>query len=72
MTTPRIERTRLPAPEPHTFAWRSSSYSGTGADCIEVAPAPERVLVRDSKNPEGPTLTFPTAAWRTFLTTLTR
>lgn len=62
----------MPASEPDTLTWRSSSYSGTGADCIEVAPAPERVLVRDSKNPDGPTLAFPTAAWQTFLATLTR
>jgi hypothetical protein len=35
-----------------------------------TVPAPDRVLVRDSKNPTGPTLTIPTPAWRTFLTTL--
>jgi hypothetical protein len=29
------------------------------------------VLVRDSKDPEGPALTVPTTAWRTFLHTLT-
>ncbi|MGH3800818.1 MAG: DUF397 domain-containing protein [Pseudonocardiaceae bacterium] len=62
----------MPALEPDIFAWRTSSYSGTGADCVEVAPVPERVLVRDSKDSDGPALTFPTAAWRTFLTTLPR
>ncbi|MGH3925434.1 MAG: DUF397 domain-containing protein [Pseudonocardiaceae bacterium] len=59
-------------PEPDTLAWHISSYSGTGSACVEVAPAPERVLVRDSKDPDGPVLTLSTAAWRTFLTTLTR
>ncbi|MGH3838350.1 MAG: DUF397 domain-containing protein [Pseudonocardiaceae bacterium] len=62
----------MPALEPDIFAWRTSSYSGTGADCVEVAPAPDRVLVRDSKDTDGPVLTLPPTAWRTFLTTLAR
>jgi hypothetical protein len=60
------------APEPHGIVWRTSSYSAESGGCVEVAPAPERVLVRDSKDPDSPALAFPTAAWRTFLTTLTR
>jgi len=52
--------------------WRTSSYSNGSATCVEVAPAPGRVLVRDSKDPDGPTLAVPTPAWRAFLTTLTR
>jgi hypothetical protein len=51
--------------------WRTSSYSANGGDCVEVAATPERVLVRDSKNPAGPALTVPTPAWRTFLSTAT-
>jgi hypothetical protein len=50
--------------------WRTSSYSTNQGDCVQVAPAPDRVLVRDSKNPTGPTLTVPTQAWRAFLTTV--
>ncbi|HSZ30923.1 MAG TPA: DUF397 domain-containing protein [Pseudonocardiaceae bacterium] len=52
--------------------WRTSSYSAAHGDCVEVAPTPECVLVRDSKDPDGPALAVPTPAWRTFLTTLTR
>ena len=52
--------------------WRSSSYSYEYGGCLEVAPAPAGVLVRDSKDPEGPTLAVPTTAWRTFLATVTR
>ncbi len=52
--------------------WRTSSYSNGAAACVEVAPAPDRVLVRDSKDRDGPALTVPTAAWRAFLTTITR
>ena len=60
------------APEPHGIVWRTSSYSAESGDCVEIAPAPRRVLVRDSKDPDGPALAFPTSAWRTFLTTVTR
>jgi uncharacterized protein DUF397 len=51
--------------------WRSSSYSYGNGDCVQVAPAPDdRVLVRDSKDPTGPALAFPTPAWRAFLRTV--
>jgi hypothetical protein len=52
--------------------WRKSSYSGSnGGNCVEVAALPGNVLaVRDSKNPDGPVLTFSRAEWRTFTTTL--
>lgn len=53
------------------IGWHTS-YSGGSGDCVEVASTPERVLVRDSKEPDGPALAFPTSAWRTFLTTVTR
>ncbi|MGH3837129.1 MAG: DUF397 domain-containing protein [Pseudonocardiaceae bacterium] len=51
--------------------WRTSSYSAGSGNCVEVAPAPDRVLVRDSKDPAGPALAVPTPAWRAFLATLT-
>ncbi|HEV2782317.1 MAG TPA: DUF397 domain-containing protein [Actinophytocola sp.] len=49
------------------ISWRKSSFSGTQGNCVEVAQAPARVLVRDSKNISGPTLTFSAAEWRDFL-----
>ncbi len=52
--------------------WRTSSYSANGGNCIQVAPAPDRVLVRDSKDPHGPALAVPAATWWAFLTTATR
>nr|BEK68637.1 DUF397 domain-containing protein [Kitasatospora purpeofusca] len=55
-------------------AWRKSSYSGNnGGECIEVAlasPSPAIVPVRDSKDPSGPVLLFPSAAWSSFLSAL--
>jgi len=52
--------------------WRTSSYSLESGNCIEVAPTPDAVLVRDSKDRDGPALTIPTTAWHAFLTTVTR
>ena len=48
-------------------AWRKSRYSAAnGGDCIEVADAPGKVLVRDSKDPGGPRLAFGQQAWEAF------
>ena len=51
-----------------SLTWRKSSYSGGAEEheCIEVAFA-QQVHIRDSKNTEGPRLTFSPAAWRAFL-----
>lgn len=52
-----------------TAAWRKSSYSnGDGGDCVEVVDdLPGVVPVRDSKDPHGPALIFPVAAWSSFV-----
>jgi hypothetical protein len=47
--------------------WRKSSYSGSGGgDCAEVACMPGAVLVRDSKDPDGPYLAIDPRAWQEF------
>ncbi|MFI9258945.1 DUF397 domain-containing protein [Streptomyces sioyaensis] len=50
-------------------AWRKSSYSDGGdSNCVEISDGfPGAVPVRDSKNPEGPVLLFPAAAWSAFI-----
>ncbi|MGC4865953.1 DUF397 domain-containing protein [Micromonospora sp. DT53] len=49
--------------------WRTSTRStDSGGNCVEVADnLPGVVLVRDSKDRSGPTLTFAPAAWRGFV-----
>ncbi|MFE4868780.1 DUF397 domain-containing protein [Streptomyces sp. NPDC056682] len=51
--------------------WRKSSYSTEqGGNCVEVASHPSAVHVRDSKDPEGPTLILNPTAWRGFLSAI--
>ncbi|NED06571.1 DUF397 domain-containing protein [Streptomyces sp. SID6648] len=49
--------------------WFKSSYSDSSNsnECVEVAAAPDAVLVRDSKNPHGPRLALAPAAWAAFV-----
>ncbi|MFD8520240.1 DUF397 domain-containing protein [Streptomyces capillispiralis] len=56
-------------PDPNGVVWRKSSYSNqAGGDCVEVADGfPGAVPVRDSKNPHGPALRFPSASWTAFI-----
>ncbi|MGH3737848.1 MAG: DUF397 domain-containing protein [Micromonosporaceae bacterium] len=50
--------------------WRKSTRSGNGTNCVEVADnlldEAGVVLVRDSKHPTGPVLTFTRAEWAAF------
>ncbi|WP_405872168.1 DUF397 domain-containing protein [Streptomyces zaomyceticus] len=51
------------------LAWFKSSYSSSseGDSCIEVAPTPATVHVRDSKNLGGPQLVLTPSAWAGFV-----
>ncbi|WP_313878711.1 DUF397 domain-containing protein [Streptomyces sp. FIT100] len=53
-----------------TADWRKSTYSGgsDGESCLEVLDdIPGAVPVRDSKNPGGPVIVVPAAAWAAFV-----
>ncbi len=53
--------------------WRKASYSSAnGGACVEVAarPAAGRVLVRDTKDRQGPTLAVSAEAWVRFTANL--
>ncbi len=48
--------------------WRKSTYSNSSANCVEVAAAPARARVRDTKQEgNGPVLEFSAGAWQRFL-----
>ena len=46
--------------------WRRSTASG-GGNCVEVSFTGESVLMRHSRNPHGPVLTFSRSEWEAFL-----
>ncbi|GIM82291.1 DUF397 domain-containing protein [Salinispora arenicola] len=46
--------------------WRKSTRSQT-SNCVEVAPLPATVALRDSKDRGGPVLLFDRSEWRNFL-----
>lgn len=54
---------------PALTGWRKSSHSGDQGACVEMTTAGEAVAVRDSKDPGGPVLRFPAAAWTAFTAT---
>jgi hypothetical protein len=50
------------------LTWHKSSHStDNGGACVEVAENPCFVAVRDSKDPEGPALTFSPVAFASFV-----
>jgi hypothetical protein len=46
--------------------WRTSSYSGSQANCIEVSDEAGLIMVRDAKDRQGLALTVSPDAWRRF------
>ncbi|KNB53392.1 DUF397 domain-containing protein [Streptomyces caatingaensis] len=54
--------------------WVKSSYSsGEGGMCLEWAPGLAEhgtIPIRDSKRPQGPSLTFSSSPWHSFITEL--
>jgi hypothetical protein len=47
--------------------WRKSSHSTCTGNCVELARTADLGAIRDSKNPSGPILVFPAAAFARFL-----
>lgn len=53
-------------------AWRTSSHSGSNAQCVEVAPLAGATAVRDSQHRAGGTLLVPRARWSAFVAEIAR
>jgi Domain of unknown function (DUF397) len=47
--------------------WRKSTRSGNQANCVLVRHNDTSVQVKDSKNPDGPVLTFTHSEWTAFV-----
>ncbi len=56
------------------IVWRTSSYTGTAGNCVEVAAAAAAgtTLIRDTKDRRGPVLAVSATAWRAFLAGIPR
>jgi len=48
------------------LTWKRSGRCDSGT-CVEVASLKEGVVVRDSKDPDGPILRFTHSEWRAFI-----
>ena len=53
--------------EPRDLSWRTARRSAGNGACVEIATARRHVLVRDSKDQDGPVVQYPPGAWQTFL-----
>ena len=47
-------------------AWRTPRRSMNGGNCVEVGTAGLAVAVRDSNDPDGPSLAFAQDEWKAF------
>jgi uncharacterized protein DUF397 len=48
--------------------WAKSSHSTpNGGNCVQARDTGQAVQVRNSKDPDGPALTFPRSDWRAFI-----
>lgn len=47
-------------------SWRVATYTGGNGNCVEVGSADRAILVRDTKDRSGGTLTFTADVWATF------
>ena len=51
--------------------WRKSSYSdGNGGACVETATGNDMILIRDTTDRDGVTLSIPAGAWQRFTASL--
>jgi uncharacterized protein DUF397 len=47
--------------------WRTARRSAGNGACVEVAPAAGTILIRDSKDREGPVVRYSSDSWHAFL-----
>ncbi|WP_314412029.1 DUF397 domain-containing protein [Streptomyces sp. DSM 40484] len=59
-----------PASDAPSSWFKSSHSNGAGGECVECAHGVGGVLLRDSKDADGPVLTVRVHAWRAFIRAL--
>ena len=47
--------------------WRKARRSANNGACVELAPAAGQILIRDSKNQDGPMIAYSQYTWRLFV-----
>jgi hypothetical protein len=47
--------------------WRKSRHSVANGNCVQVAASLDAVMIRDSADSEGPVISYPAAAWCSFV-----
>jgi hypothetical protein len=48
--------------------WRKTRRSANNGACVELAPVSGQILIRDSKDPNGPVIKYSGGSWRLFIT----
>lgn len=48
--------------------WRKARRSSNNGACVEVAPVSGHILIRDSKDSNGPVLGYSESSWHVFVT----
>jgi hypothetical protein len=64
-----VEELRMPVPEDghENLNWRKATLSLNHGACAEVANGRGIVMMRDSKDPQGPVLEYSGNSWRFFV-----
>lgn len=53
--------------EASVASWRTSTHSGSSDNCVEVASLGRTIVIRDSKDPDGPRIYLSQIEWTTLL-----
>jgi hypothetical protein len=61
------DKTALSIAERASLAWRRARSSTHNGQCVEVASASGKIVIRDSKDPDGPILAYVPGVFRAFL-----
>jgi len=67
MDAAKMEKITLNAEELIGLSWIKANFSNHNGACVELAATPDKVAIRDSKDPGGPILVYTPIEFRAFL-----